>query len=156
MKEIVKKLAQLGYEESDLPSSIATRIESLYSVSGKIKEAKVDFDANPTEEAAETLQDLEDYFNDYLQQTLEDIDLFDAKQKEKNAQLEAKAKADAKAKEEADAKAKEESDAKAKAEKEASKNKPQEKKGGIGLGGFLIGAVVLIATAGAYNAFKNK
>lgn len=154
MENVIRTLKSLNLKEENLPEELQDKVsylEGLVETHNKLVD-ELDEKDEVTEEE-ETLVENQSNKIDALDVKIsQEIQKFAEFEKEKKA----KEESDAKAKEEADAKAKEESDAKAKAEEEASKNKPQEKKGGIGFGGFLIGAVVLIATAGAYNAFKNK
>jgi membrane protein involved in colicin uptake len=148
MENVIRTLKSLNLKEENLPEELQDKVsylEGLVETHNKLVD-ELDEKDEVTEEE-ETLVENQSNKIDALDVKIsQEIQKFAEFEKEKKA----KEESDAKAKEEADAKAK------AKAEEEASKNKPQEKKGGIGLGGFLIGAVVLIATAGAYNAFKNK
>jgi septal ring factor EnvC (AmiA/AmiB activator) len=148
MENVIRTLKSLNLKEENLPEELQDKVsylEGLVETHNKLVD-ELDEKDEVTEEE-ETLVENQSNKIDALDVKIsQEIQKFAEFEKEKKA----KEESDAKAKEEADAKAK------AKAEEEASKNKPQEKKGGIGFGGFLIGAVVLIATAGAYNAFKNK
>lgn len=151
MNAINQTLANIGCGITDLPKEFQDRINSVNKLESKVEEARKEYESNPTEEEKEKLDEIETFYEDFVLETCDMIETWDDDVKTKASE-----EAEKKAKNEAAKKAQEEAEAKKKAEEEAANNKPAEKKSGIGLGGFILGAVVLIATAGAVNAFRNK
>jgi FKBP-type peptidyl-prolyl cis-trans isomerase len=146
MKRINETLANIGCGITDLPEPFQKRIESINKLGSQVEEARKEYEANPTEEEKEKLEDVFDYYENYILETCDMIETWDEDVKEKKAQ---KAKAD----EEAKAK----NDAESKAKEEAEKNqKPEPKKKGMGLGGIILGVAVLAITMGAVNTMRNK
>jgi uncharacterized membrane protein YcjF (UPF0283 family) len=146
MKRINETLANIGCGITDLPEPFQKRIESINKLGSQVEEARKEYEANPTEEEKEKLEDVFDYYENYILETCDMIETWDEDVKEKKAQ---KAKAD----EEAKAK----NDAEIKAKEEAEKNqKPEPKKKGMGLGGIILGVAVLAITMGAVNTMRNK
>lgn len=146
MKRINETLANIGCGITDLPEPFQKRIESINKLGSQVEEARKEYEANPTEEEKEKLEDVFDYYENYILETCDMIETWDEDVKEKNAQ---KAKADAEAKAKADAESK--------AKEEGEKNqKPEPKKKGMGLGGIILGVAVLAITMGAVNTMRNK
>jgi FKBP-type peptidyl-prolyl cis-trans isomerase len=152
MKRINETLANIGCGITDLPEPFQKRIESINKLGSQVEEARKEYETNPTEEEKEKLEDVFDYYENYILETCDMIETWDEDVKEKKAQ---KAKEDADAKADAEAKAK--ANAEAKAKEEAEKNqKPEPKKKGMGLGGIILGVAVLAITMGAVNTMRNK
>lgn len=152
MKRINETLANIGCGITDLPEPFQARIESIKKLASQVAEAQKEYEENPTEEEKEKLDEVENFYEDFVLETCDMIETWDEDVKEKKAE---KAKADADAK--ADAEAKSKADAEAKAKEEAEKNqKPEPKKKGLGLGGIILGVAVLAITMGAVNTMRNK
>lgn len=142
MNKTDNTLAQLKLGENDLTPKAKRLISKIESIEDKVRMAKELLDEEKTEEAEEDynsllefLQDSEEELNDELQSIV--------KEREKQSK-----EAEEKAK-------KEKSDAEKLAQEEAEKNVPQPKKKS-GFGMFILGAVVLIATAGVVNVMNKK
>jgi len=117
--------------------------------------------ANELDEATEYLNNFRKATIDFLQDELDDLK---AKQKAKEEKLRLKKEREEKAEAEAKAKAKAEAEAKKKEESNdnptdinnlAKPSKEDDKKSG-GITGILFGGLVLVATLGAVNYFRNK
>jgi membrane protein involved in colicin uptake len=166
MDKIIKVLKQNKLKESMLSQEIQTSIENLENLIVK-HNAEVD-ELDNSEEVTEEQEN-------HIEQQSQLIDSTEASivsaietflEAKADAEAKAKEEAEQKAKDEADKKAKEDADSKAKADSEAkeeadrkakeelNKPKPKEKKSGLGM--FLLGAVVLIATAGVVNVMNKK
>lgn len=152
MERIKETLANIGCGITDLPEQIQERIESVKKLKVQIDEAQKEYDENPTEEVGTKLEDVSNYYEDYVLETCEMIENWNEWMIGKKAEKEEEEKAKAKAKADAEAKAK---------AKESESNPPAPapepvKKKGIGLGGIILGVAVLAITLGAVNVMKDK
>lgn len=148
MKRINETLANIGCGITDLPEPFQARIESIKKLASQVAEAQKEYEENPTEDEKEKLDEVENFYEDFVLETCDMIETWDEDVKEKKAE---KAKADA----EVEAKAK--TNAEIKSKDEAEKNQaPAPKKKGMGLGGIILGVAVLAITMGAVNTMKNK
>jgi len=148
MKRINETLANIGCGITDLPEPFQARIESIKKLASQVAEAQKEYEENPTEEEKEKLDDVENFYEDFVLETCDMIETWDEDVKEKKAE---KAKADA------EAESKSKMDAETKAKDEAEKNQaPAPKKKGMGLGGIILGVAVLAITMGAVNTMRNK
>jgi len=138
MKRINETLAKIGCGITDLPEQIQERIESIEKLKVQIDEAQKEYDENPTEEVKAKLDDVSDYYEDYILETCETIEEWNEWMITKKEE----AKADAERKQ-------------APAPTPAPAPEPVKKKG-IGLGGIIIGVAVLAITLGAVNVMKDK
>jgi hypothetical protein len=146
MKRIHEKLATIGCGITDLPEQIQERIQSIEKLKVQIDEAQKEYDENPTEEVKAKLDDVSEYYEDYVEETCEIIEDWNNWLISKKEEAEAEAKAKAKA----DAERQQQPPAPAKTEEVAPKKK------GIGLGGIILGVAVLAITMGAVNVMKDK
>lgn len=149
MKRIHEKLATIGCGITDLPEQIQERSKSIEKLKVQIDEAQKEYDENPTEEVKTKLDDVSEYYEDYVEETCEIIEDWNnwviSKKEEAKAEAEAKAKAKA--------------DAERQQQQPPAPEKTEEvspKKKGIGLGGIILGVAVLAITMGAVNVMKNK
>ena len=138
MEKIDLLLEELDYR---IPTSLGNKIDKLDTLKESLEDAKKEYEANPTEEAKETLVDSQEYIDGLEEEILEQLELLIDKKKN-----------DAKAKEvEAQKKATESK------KEEAPKDEPkEEKKESSGVLGLVIGAVLLVGSLGAINYFKNN
>ena len=144
MKRINETLAKIGCGITDLPEQIQERIESIEKLKVQIDEAQKEYDENPTEEVKAKLDDVSDYYEDYILETCETIEEWNEWMITKKEEAKAKALADAERKK-----------APAPAPVVTPAPEPVKKKG-IGLGGIIIGVAVLAITLGAVNVMKDK
>jgi membrane protein involved in colicin uptake len=158
MDKIIKVLKQNKLKESMLSQEIQTSIENLENliVKHNAEVDELDNSEEVTEEQENHIEQQSQLIDSTEASIVYAIETFleekaDAESKAKD-EADKKAKADADLKAKADAEAKEEADKKAK--EELNKPKPKEKKSGLGM--FLLGAVVLIATAGVVNVMNKK
>lgn len=144
MERIKQTLANIGCGITDLPEQIQERITSIEKLKLQIDEAQKEYDENPTEEVGVKLEDVSNYYEDYVVETCEIMDDWNNWVIEQKAEKEQKAKTDAEAK-------------KAPAPASATTPAPEPvKKKGIGLGGIILGVAVLAITLGAVNVMKDK
>ena len=144
MKRSNVPLAKIGCGITDLPEQIQERIESIEKWKVQIDEAQKEYDENPTEEVKAKLDDVSDYYEDYILETCETIEEWNEWMITKKEEAKAKAIADAERKK-----------APAPAPVVTPAPEPVKKKG-IGLGGIIIGVAVLAITLGAVNVMKDK
>jgi len=142
MKRINETLAKIGCGITDLPEQIQERIESIEKLKVQIDEAQKEYDENPTEEVKTKLDDVSDYYEDYILETCETLEEWNVGTITKKEEAKAKAIADAERKQ-------------APAPVVTPAPEPVKKKG-IGLGGIIIGVAVLAITLGAVNVMKDK
>jgi hypothetical protein len=142
MERIKQTLANIGCGITDLPEQIQERITSIEKLKLQIDEAQKEYDENPTEEVGVKLEDVSNYYEDYVVETCEIMDDWNNWVIEQKAEKEQKAKTDAEAK-------------KAPAPAPTPASEPVKKKG-IGLGGIILGVAVLAITLGAVNVMKDK
>jgi hypothetical protein len=142
MERIKKTLATIGCGITDLPEQIQERITSIEKLKLQIDEAQKEYDENPTEEVGVKLEDVSNYYEDYVVETCEIMDDWNNWVIEQKAEKEQKAKTDAEAKKTA-------------APAPTPAPEPVKKKG-IGLGGIILGVAVLAITLGAVNVMKDK
>lgn len=145
MNKIDNTLAQNGLEVSDLTPKAKRFIEKIKSIEEKVEMAKELHEEENTDESLEDYESLVAFLNDAYEDFEDEIKII-AEAKSKNEESK-------KVVEEADKKAK--ADAQKLAQEEAEKNKPEPKKKS-GLGMFILGAVVLVATAGVVNVMSKK
>jgi len=146
MDKIIKVLKQNKLNESMLSQEIQTSIENLENliVKHNAEVDELDNSDNVTEEQEQQIERQSQLIDSKEAGIVFAIESFLDKKYKNEADNKAKADGETKAKDEADKKAKE----------VENQPKPQEKKSGLGM--FLLGAVVLIATAGVVNVMKNK
>ena len=158
MENVIKTLEVLNLTEQELPEEIQEKISYLENLvqSHNSLVDELDEKDEVTEDEEKLVEQQSNKIDSLDARISQEIQNFSKLENEKKAKAKHKAETEKKEKEEAAKKAEEEAEAKKKAEEEAANKKPVEKKSGIGLGGFILGAVVLIATAGAVNAFRNK
>jgi len=143
MDKIIKVLKKNNLDETNLPKSINVKIDALETLIKKHNDEVdvLDESENVTEEQEAQIESqsrMIDYNEDVIVDEILSFIEFKNKEKSEKAKVE-----------EANVKAKTD------AEELAKKNEtPKEKKGGLGW--FIFGAVVLVATAGVVNVMKNK
>jgi len=143
MDKIIKVLKKNNLDETNLPKSINLKIDALETLIKKHNDEVdvLDESENVSEEQEAQIESqsrMIDYNEDVIVDEILSFIEFKNKEKSEKAKVE-----------EANVKAKTD------AEELLKKNEtPKEKKGGLGW--FIFGAVVLVATAGVVNVMKNK
>lgn len=139
MNKIKQTLDQIGCGITDLPKPFQTRIESINKISSEIDEVEKSYNENPTDDEKEKLEDIQNFHEDYVDETCEMIEKWYDDLKEQAKQ-----------------------DANSKNNLQNSKAMPlsnpslETKKKGLGLGGIIIGVAVLAITMGAVNTMRSK
>ena len=154
MERIKETLASIGCGITDLPEQIQERISSVEKLKVQIDEAQKEYDENPTEEVGVKLEDVSNYYEDYVLETCEMSEEWHNWMIKEKAEEEEEQKAKAKAKADAEAK---KVPAPTPSRTPAPTPAPEPvKKKGIGLGGIILGVAVLAITLGAVNVMKDK
>jgi colicin import membrane protein len=149
MDKIIKVLKKNKLNESMLPTSIQQKINEIEKLilkhNGEVDE--LDGLENVTEEQEQNIEKQSAMIDSQEDEICNEIEDFIETREKAVEEADKKAKSDAKklTEEEADKKAKE----------EAENKKPEPKKKS-GLGMFILGAVVLVATAGVVNVMSKK
>jgi len=142
MNRINEVLAIIGCGITDLPKPFQERIESIKKLVSQVDEAQKEYDENPTEEEKEKLDDIGNFYEDFVLETCDMIETWNEDVNEKKAQAEKKAK--------------EEEESKTKPPMPKPTDEPAPKKKGMGLGGIILGVAVLAITMGAVNTMRSK
>jgi|688.fasta_scaffold1096880_1 hypothetical protein len=149
MDKIIKVLKKNKLNESMLPTSIQQKINEIEKLilkhNGEVDE--LDGLENVTEEQEQNIEKQSAMIDSQEDEICNEIEDF-IETREKAVE-----EADKKAKSDAQKLAEEEADKKAKEEAENKKPEPKKKSG---LGMFILGAVVLVATAGVVNVMSKK
>jgi colicin import membrane protein len=149
MDKIIKVLKKNKLNESMLPTSIQQKIDEIEKLilkhNGEVDE--LDGLENVTEEQEQNIEKQSAMIDSQEDEICNEIEDF-IETREKAVE-----EADKKAKSDAQKLAEEEADKKAKEEAENKKPEPKKKSG---LGMFILGAVVLVATAGVVNVMSKK
>jgi hypothetical protein len=140
MKNITTILQEKNVKVDTLPDNIQSAIENSMNLFEDIQTLEDTLTEESTDEEKAEFTELKETHEDFNEQILGAIDNFEK-------EVEAKKKAQNNASP---------APAPAPAPKPASNPDPEEKKKGFGIGTFILGAAVLIATAGAVNMMKNK
>lgn len=143
MKNITTILKEKNVKIDELPENIQSAIENSINLFSDIETMESSITDESTDEEKNELTELKTTHEDFNESILGAIDNFyEAEEKKKKAANEKK----------------ENTPAPTPAPTPASTPKANEepKKKGIGFGTFIIGAAVLIATAGAVNMMRNK
>ena len=129
--------------DNKVTAPIAKRLDGYQNLLQRVEVAKKDLEANlEDEELKEAFEEITDYIGDYREDLIEDLEeLVEAKEKQKEA--DSKPKGDEKPK--AD---------EPKAD-EPKADEPKEEKS-TNVAGFIIGGVLLVASLGAINYFRNN
>jgi ABC-type Na+ efflux pump permease subunit len=130
--------------DNKVTAPIAKRLDGYQNLLQRVEVAKKDLEANPEdEELKEAFEEITDYISDYREDLIEDLEeLVEAKEKQK--QVESKPKVDEKPKVEQKPKV-----------DEPKADEPKEEKS-TNVAGFIIGGVLLVASLGAINYFRNN
>lgn len=125
--------------DNKVTAPIAKRLDGYQNLLQRVEVAKKDLEANPEdEELKEAFEEITDYISDYREDLIEDLEeLVEAKEKQK--QVESKPKVDEKPK----------------VEEKPKADEPKEEKS-TNVAGFIIGGVLLVASLGAINYFRNN
>jgi len=120
--------------DNKVTPNIAKRLDGLKSLNSKLRVSQKEYEANADdEELKESLEEIKDYISDYEEDLIDDLEsLLESKQKAEN-----KPKVEEKPKGE-----------------EAPKDEDKKSSGGITA--LIIGGVLLVASIGAINIFKNN
>lgn len=140
MDKIVELLKKL---DNKVTPNIAKRVDGLRNLESRYDLAKKELGANPDdEELQEGLQEITDYLDDYRDDLVEDLEeLLEQKTNSNNnpPKTEEKPKAGTSPN----------------GEEKPTEEKPTEKKS-TNIAGFIIGGVLLVASLGAINYFRNN
>jgi hypothetical protein len=133
MDKIVELLERL---DNKVPSTIAKRLDGLKNLQNRYEVAKKELAESPDdEELIEAMTEITDYLNDYRDDLIDDMeDLVEAKEK---------AKEQPKAEE------------KPSGEEKPDGNEAEDKKS-TNVAGFVLGGILLVASLGAINYFRNN
>jgi len=142
MKKITVILQEKNVKVSSLPENIQTAIENSINLYDDIQNLDATLTEESTEEEKFELVEMKDTHEEFNESIVGAIENF---QKE----TEAKEKAEKKKEEPP-------TPAPAPTPTPVPTPAPEEKKKGIGFGTFILGAFVLVATAGAVNMMRNK
>jgi len=134
MKLISKALAQKGVSLKDLPQSIQSEVEQLQQLIVKYNEACDEYDEDEDKEdgTEQQLDEMEDYIADTENSIANRIRNISTKSVQPQSQLQLKP------------------------EVKAANGGEVKKKSGTSTGWLIFGGVVLVATVGMVNVFKNK
>lgn len=129
-----KVVELLGKLDNKVTPALAKRIDGLRSLESRYDLAKKELEANPEdEELQEGLEEITDYLDDYRDDLIEDLEeLLEQKTNAKNNPPKAEANTN-----------------------EEEKPNGEEKKS-TNIAGFVIGGVLLVASLGAINYFRNN
>lgn len=129
--------------DNKVTTPIAKRLDGYKNLLERVEVAKKDLEANPEdEELKEAFEEITDYVSDYREDLIEDLEEL-VKAKEKQKQVESKPKVEQKPKVD-----------EPKAD-EPKADEPKEEKS-TNVAGFIIGGVLLVASLGAINYFRNN
>jgi FKBP-type peptidyl-prolyl cis-trans isomerase len=144
IKILLKKL------DNNVPTSLAKRLDGLKNLYVRLNESKKELSANPNdEELKEAFAEITDYLKDYEEDLIDDLEILaDAKETAEAEKAKQNAEAE-KAKQTAEAE-------KLEAEKLEAEKLDTEKKSSGGITALILGGVLLVASIGAINIFKNN
>ena len=119
--------------DNKVTAPIAKRLDGYQNLLQRVEVAKKDLEANPEdEELKEAFEEITDYISDYREDLIEDLEeLVEAKEKQKQVE------------------------SKPKVEEKSKADEPKEEKS-TNVAGFIIGGVLLVASLGAINYFRNN
>lgn len=140
MDKIVELLGKL---DNKVPTPIAKRLDGLKNLESRYELAKKELAESPDdEELQEAMTEITDYLEDYRDDLIEDLEeLVEAK---KNANKQTKADENPNG-----------SNKPSGEEKPNGDDKPEEKKS-TNVAGFVLGGILLVASLGAINYFRNN
>ena len=140
MDKIVELLGKL---DNKVPTPIAKRLDGLKNLESRYELAKKELAESPEdEELKEAMTEITDYLEDYRDDLIEDLEaLVEAKEKA-NEQPKADNKPNGNNKTSGE-------------EKPNGDEKPEEKKSS-NVAGFVLGGILLVASLGAINYFRNN
>ena len=135
MDKIVELLGKL---DNKVPTTIAKRLDGLKNLESRYEVAKKELAESPNdEELIEAMTEITDYLNDYRDDLIEDLeDLIEAKEK---ANKQPKAEETPKAE-----------------DKPKAEETPKEENKKTNVAGFVLGGILLVASLGAINYFRNN
>ncbi len=141
--ETIKEL--LGKLENQVTPTMAKRLDGLQALQEKLKVAKEEYEADPSEKNAEDLQDVKDYIAEQMEEIEEDLKVL--VRRKKFADEEEKASESTPKTGEAP---------KAGETAKAGETTKEGEKSGLGVFGWVFGGVLLVASVGAINYFRNN
>jgi chemotaxis response regulator CheB len=136
METIKELLAKL---DNQVTPSMAKRLDGLQALQEKLKVAKEEYEADPSEKNAEDLQDVKDYIAEQMEEIEEDLKVL--VRRKKFADEEEKAS---------------ETTPKTGEAPKAGETTKEEAKEGLGVFGWVFGGVLLVASFGAINYWRNN
>lgn len=136
METIKDLLAKL---DNKVTPSMAKKLDGMQALKEKLRVAKEEYDAEPTDEKLEDLQDIEEFIADETEDIVEDLKVL--VRRKKFADEEEKAS---------------ESTPKAGEAPKAGETTKEEEKSGLGVFGWVFGGVLLVASFGAINYWRNN
>lgn len=148
--------------DNKVPASIAKRLDGLQKLNEKLVGARAEYQAEPTEESKEKLDEIEDFLGDTQDDLIEDLSsLVEQKRSDDLKAREALAKQkQAREKEARELKQKEDLEKKELEEKalglDGNTKTETKKESSIGWGSLLLGGALLVVTGGAIKYFGNR
>jgi len=150
--------------DNKVPASIAKRLDGLRKLNERLVEARAEYQADPTEESKEKLDEIEDFLEDNQDDLIEDLSSLleqkrsnDIKVREEEQRKKIKLRGEKEARELKEKEDLEKKELEEKALGLDGKTKDETKKeSNIGWGSLLLGGVLLVATGGAIKYFGNR
>ena len=136
--------------DNNVSSSILKRVDGLKNLYNRLDVAKKDLSDNPDDkDLKDSLSEITDYINDYEDDLIEDLEiLLQAKQEEDQRVRRAES--------ERQKRAESERQKQEEAEKQKKSGEEKEKKSSGGVTALIVGGILLVASVGAINIFKNN
>jgi hypothetical protein len=136
METIKELLAKL---DNKVTPSMAKKLDGLQALKEKLQLAKEEYEAEPTDEKLEDLQEIEEFIADENEDIIEDLKVLVrrkrfAEEEEKSSQ----------------------STPKADEAPKGGETTKEEEKSGLGVFGWVFGGVLLVASFGAINYWRNN
>jgi predicted house-cleaning noncanonical NTP pyrophosphatase (MazG superfamily) len=134
IRELLTKL------DNKVTPTVAKKLDGMQALQAKLQNAKEEYEANPTDEKLADLEEIEEFMADENEEIIDDLKAlirrkrFTEEEQEKETQSSLK-------------------DSEAPKGDEASKDK---EKSGLGVFGMVFGGVLLVASLGAINYFRNN
>jgi len=144
--------------DNNVSSSILKRVDGLKNLYNRLDVAKKDLSDNPDDEDLKnSLSEITDYINDYEDDLIEDLEiLLQAKQEEYQRVRRAESERQKRAEFQRQKRAESERQKQEEAEKQKKSDEEKEKKSSGGVTALIVGGILLVASVGAINIFKNN
>lgn len=144
--------------DNNVSSSILKRVDGLKNLYNRLDVAKKDLSDNPDDkDLKDSLSEITDYINDYEDDLIEDLEiLLQAKQEEDQRVRRAESERQKRAESERQKQEEAERQKQEEAEKQKKSGEEKEKKSSGGVTALIVGGILLVASVGAINIFKNN